>query len=134
MKTPVAVRAATTYAAIVGVVLTGLREREGLTQETLGAYVGVSQATWSKIERGTSGCSIEQLHRAATRLFCSAGAVLEIADRVREALVRKGMVVLPALTDLPTAQVSRAALIVLVKEITAAPAAPSKKKRPKGNR
>jgi transcriptional regulator with XRE-family HTH domain len=47
-------READVYALVAGRVIAVLRERHGLTQEQLAAYVGLTQPTLSRIERGVA--------------------------------------------------------------------------------
>lgn len=78
--------AATTYPEIVGAVLIRARKRAGRTQADLVAAVGVNQPTLSKIERGLSGASLDQLRSYAAAVGLTAGELLGQADRVvREA-------------------------------------------------
>ncbi|MBI5498479.1 MAG: helix-turn-helix transcriptional regulator [Deltaproteobacteria bacterium] len=77
---PRAVRPATTYPALVGRVLKELRERHGLDQTHLAAAVGVTQPTWSRIERGDIPVGVEQLALAGHALGVSPGQLLSLAD------------------------------------------------------
>jgi transcriptional regulator with XRE-family HTH domain len=81
-------RSATTYPAIVGAVLVAIRERAGVKQADVAAQVGLAASTWSRVEAGTSGLSVEQVARAADALHVLPSAILDVADRVRLAAER----------------------------------------------
>ncbi len=82
---------ATTYSAIVGCLLAREREKQGLLQLALAEKVGVGQSTWSRIERGDSPLTVEQLRRAARALGAKPSAILQSADSASEALKRSGV-------------------------------------------
>jgi len=90
-RTNSSVTPAATYAGVVGQVLVLARQKIGLGQAELAAAVGVSQPTWSRIERGTQALTIEQLHAAATRLGVEPSAILARAERVSEHLRSQGV-------------------------------------------
>lgn len=83
-------RPGTTYPALVGGVLARLRENAGLRQAELAARVGVTQATWSRIENGSSALTIEQLGSAASVLQVPAHYVLQLADDAASQLRAQG--------------------------------------------
>lgn len=70
------------YALIVGRVLALQRALLGKNQSELADAAGVVQSAWSKIERGRTVASCEQLHRVATLLCTSPGGLLVVADSV----------------------------------------------------
>lgn len=72
----------TSFAAIVGAVLTRRRRARGINQTVLARVVGLNQAGWSKIERGTISLSLEHLSLVAPELGVSPGVVLDEAERV----------------------------------------------------
>lgn len=72
---------ATTYPAIVGGVLTKIRNDNNMRQDELAQSVGVTQATWSRIERGQSSITVEHLRKAADKLGAAPGDILRYADR-----------------------------------------------------
>jgi transcriptional regulator with XRE-family HTH domain len=84
-------QAATTYPEIVGAVLVRARKQAGRTQAELTAAVGVNQPTLSKIERGVSGASLDQLRRYAEAVGLTAGEVLGQADRVAKHAEAQGV-------------------------------------------
>jgi transcriptional regulator with XRE-family HTH domain len=98
MKTPLHVSvtphpASTTYSAVVGCVLLQAREACNLTQEDVAKAAGVSQPTWSKLERGLSALGLDQLRLAALALHTAPSVVLAAADLGVAALQRRGVVV-----------------------------------------
>lgn len=73
----------TTYGAIVGSVLVIQRQSLGLDQGDVANQLGVTQATWSRIEGGLTPLTIEQLARAAEIFRLPAS---EIFRRVEQAI------------------------------------------------
>ncbi len=69
----------TTPGAILGAVLVKLRTEKGIKQGDLAGLVGISASTWSRIEKGESGLSIEQLRAVAKALGVAPGTILELA-------------------------------------------------------
>ena len=86
-------RPATTYAVIVGQVLAVRRQHADIDQAAMAAGVGLSQSTWSRIERGASALSIEQLAAAARVLGTTPGALLGHADKTADTCRRCGVLV-----------------------------------------
>jgi len=82
-----ALRPATSYAALLGVVLVYLRRYLGLSQAHVAHSMGLSGASWSRAESGFSGLSVEQLFLVAAVLQVTPAAILErvesAADRAR---------------------------------------------------
>ena len=85
------VKPATTYPALVGRVLKELRERHGFDQAALAAAAGVTQPTWSRVERGDIPINIEQLALASHALEVTPGYVLKLADRSAENAREQGI-------------------------------------------
>lgn len=81
----------TTYPAIVGRVLASTREVFPLEQSELAARLGINQSTWSRIERGETALTVEQLAKAATALGTTAGRILIDADNAVEGLREQGV-------------------------------------------
>lgn len=71
----------TTYPAIVGKVLTDLRSRQGIQQKDMANAVGITQATWSRIESGQTSVTLEHLRAAAKAIGATPSHILSIADR-----------------------------------------------------
>ena len=57
-------RPETTYQAVIGRVIVNFRKQLAVDQALLAGAAGVTQSTWSRIERGESSLSIEQLAKA----------------------------------------------------------------------
>lgn len=70
-----------TYSAVIGAVITKIRETNNISQAELAAEVGIGQPAWSRIEKGESVLTIDQLARAANRLNSSPSELIEMADR-----------------------------------------------------
>jgi len=86
----------TSYPAVIGGVLVKLRDKINLRQSELAATVGVTQATWSRIENGSSALTVEQLGLAATKLGVLPNKVLLLADQASIQLKAQGVQVKPS--------------------------------------
>ena len=85
---------ATTYPAIVGKVLADFRSQHGMQQKDMASAVGITQATWSRIESGQTSVTLEHLRSAAQTLNMRPAQLLAIADQSEvEAQFRGGTVV-----------------------------------------
>ncbi len=71
---------ATTYPAIIGKILTDLRKRAEIGQDVVAGAMGITQSTLSRVERGESALTVEQLARAAKSLGETASSILTMAD------------------------------------------------------
>lgn len=89
----VTMKPATTYSAIVGVILERLRSERGLDQKRMAELVGLGQSTWSRVENGASALTIEQLATTAAALGASPHEILALADRSVANLRQRGVVV-----------------------------------------
>jgi transcriptional regulator with XRE-family HTH domain len=87
---------ATSYPALVGAVLVNLREDRRLKQAELAEQVGIAGSTWSRIENGTSGLSIDQLAQVAHALSVRPGEILRHADDAQDAACERKVRVEPA--------------------------------------
>ena len=83
----------TTYPAIVGALLATARTRQGLDQRGLAEKLGLSQSSWSRIERWNSMLAMDQLYKASLALRTKPSKVLEDADWVASQLRRNGVFV-----------------------------------------
>ena len=81
----------TTYPALVGNVLAQFRKEKGIGQAEFGALVGIGQSTWSRIEKGESALTIEQLAKAAHYLELAPHELLAIVDGAKEDLRGQGI-------------------------------------------
>lgn len=80
-----------TSAAVLGWVIASLRKSKGLKQSEMATKVGVGPSVWSRIEKGDSGLSIEQLRQVASALDVTAGRILEMAEAAEKELEKKGV-------------------------------------------
>ncbi len=71
---------ATTYPAIIGKILADLRKRALIGQDVVAGAMGITQSTLSRVERGESALTVEQLARAAKPLGETASSILTMAD------------------------------------------------------
>jgi len=69
-------RPETTIQSIVGRVIVKIRKDLGVEQVALATAVGVTQSTWSRIERGDSALTVEQLISAAEALSINSSVIL----------------------------------------------------------
>ena len=58
----------TTYSAVLGVVLTNARKQQGIEQGDMAGRMGLSQASYSRLESGKSAFSVDQMYMAAGAL------------------------------------------------------------------
>jgi len=73
-------QAKTSYPAIVGHVLAAVRRRRKLSQTEVARAVGLGQPAWSKVERGATAATVEQLAGAGGVLRVTPGTLLRLAD------------------------------------------------------
>ncbi|WP_420389355.1 helix-turn-helix domain-containing protein [Marinobacter sp.] len=74
-------QAGSTYAAVVGAVIAKLRADKGIGQADLASAVGLGQPAWSRIEKGGSALTVDQLARAARALKLSPSDIVSMADK-----------------------------------------------------
>lgn len=82
---------ATTYPAIIGRILVSRRKLIGIGQDELAESIGITQSTLSRVERGESALTVEQLARAAKRLGDKASSIVKMADDAVEELQLQGI-------------------------------------------
>lgn len=87
--------AVTTSGAVLGAVLVKLRTLQGMKQSELAEAVGAGPSTWSRIEKGETSLSIDQLRLAAKALGKTPGQILEIAEAAEQEVLKKGVKVEP---------------------------------------
>ncbi|ACC69442.1 helix-turn-helix transcriptional regulator [Paraburkholderia phymatum] len=81
----------TTYGAILGAVLGQIRSAAGMKQSDLAEAVGVGPSTWSRIEKGESSLSTDQLKLAADALKVPPSRILEMVDVAEKITADKGI-------------------------------------------
>jgi transcriptional regulator with XRE-family HTH domain len=85
----------TTYGAILGAVLGQIRTTGGLKQSDLAEAVGIGASTWSRIEKGESALSTDQLKLAADALKIPPGRILDMVEMAEKATAQKGITLEP---------------------------------------
>ena len=104
-----------TYQALLGNVIGYVRAQHGMPQAELAVEVGVGQSTWSRIERGNSSLSFDQLVRAALALDLRPWELLAYVQCVvREAESRGLAVVAGSLEEAGTRLIHDSARLELV--------------------
>lgn len=83
-------QAGATYTALVGAVITDLRNQKVISQGDLAKGVGMSQSAWSRIEKGGAVMSVDQLARAAKKLGVLPGEILARADNTARQMQAQG--------------------------------------------
>jgi transcriptional regulator with XRE-family HTH domain len=86
-----AVNGNTTYPALVGNIIARLRKERGIGQAEFAAMVGLGQSTWSRIEKGQSALTIEQLAKAAGKLSLQPHELLALVDGAVDNLNEQGI-------------------------------------------
>jgi len=76
----------TTHQAVLGAVIARLRSDSGLKQTDLAEALGITPSAYSRLEKGESAMSTEQLRLLAERLKVSASHILELTDEASAAL------------------------------------------------
>ena len=83
--------AVTTSGAVLGAALVHLRTVKGMKQAELATAVGLSASTWSRIEKGESGLSIDQLRQVAKVLGTTPGDILDLQEKWEAKAVKTGL-------------------------------------------
>lgn len=85
----------TTYSQLVARLVGDLRQQQQLyDQKTFASLMGVSPSTWSRVESGQVGLSLDQLARAAQLFKRGPADILVLADSAAAVLAKKGVKVL----------------------------------------
>lgn len=71
----------TTFSALLGQIVGSLRQQRGLEQTTLADALGLSQASYSRLEGGKALWSIDQLMLAAQRLEVPVADIIRILEQ-----------------------------------------------------
>ena len=99
--------AVTTFPAVLGAVLVKLRTEKGMKQGDLAAAIGLGASTWSRIEKGDSGLSIDQLRLVAKALDVTPGLILEMVEASEKEVSACGVRIEPSWPS----RIGKAALI-----------------------
>jgi len=81
----------TTYPAVCGAILTNLRNDIGLHQIEVAERAAIKRSTWSRIEKGESSLSIEQLFFVATALGVNASTIIDLVEAAVRELQKQGI-------------------------------------------
>lgn len=81
----------TTYQAIVGEVIALHRKEHGLNQFELAKRLGMSQSAWSRVEKGLSNLTLEQLSKVSRVLGLLPNEIISKADQARKELEASGV-------------------------------------------
>ena len=73
----------TTFSAVLGVVLSGLRKEKNIEQKDFSQLMGLSQASYSRLEGGKATFSVDQMFMAADALDIEYG---ELSDRLNNTI------------------------------------------------
>jgi transcriptional regulator with XRE-family HTH domain len=87
----------TSYSAILGVVLASLRKEQFIEQGEMAGRMGLSQASYSRLESGKSSFSVDQMFQAASALGISAEELNNRLNGTIEQLDINGIPVMPQL-------------------------------------
>lgn len=104
----------TTYQAIVGEVIVLRRKDLGLNQADLAKKIGVSQSAWSRVEKGLSNLTVEQLTKVASVLGVAPNQIIAEADQAKVSLELDGIQVAETKSDATGWLLLGAAAIALV--------------------
>ncbi len=85
----------TTYSAVLGVVLTNARKQQGMEQGEMASRMGLSQASYSRLEGGKSAFSLDQLYMAAEALGLNPEVITSRLNNTVTELRTSGVDVLP---------------------------------------
>lgn len=85
----------TTFSAVLGVVLANARKQEGVEQGDMAGRMGLSQASYSRLESGKSAFSVDQLYLAAEALALTAEDITVRLNNTVEKLRAGGVQVVP---------------------------------------
>ena len=84
-----------TYSAVLGVVLTNLRKQKSIEQGEIAKRMGLTQASYSRLEGGKSAFSIDQMYQAAAALGLSGKEVITEVEQYSSHLKADGIPVVP---------------------------------------
>jgi transcriptional regulator with XRE-family HTH domain len=84
-----------TYSAVLGFVLSNLRKERGIEQGDMAIRMGLTQASYSRLEGGKSAFSVDQMYQAAEALDLSALTIIGALDKYSSHLESDGVHVEP---------------------------------------
>lgn len=71
----------TSYSSVLGVLLAGMRDEQSIDQAEMAERMGLSQASYSRLEGGKSSFSMDQMFQAAAALGVSEAYLAERLTR-----------------------------------------------------
>jgi transcriptional regulator with XRE-family HTH domain len=83
----------TTYQSVIGRILVKFRKALNIDQSVLAASAGVTQSTWSRIERGESPLTVSQLAKASESLRVHPSNILIEAEQAISELKKQGVII-----------------------------------------
>jgi transcriptional regulator with XRE-family HTH domain len=120
----------TTYQSVLGAIISSTRANSGrnITQSEIAEQLGITVSTWSRIERGESSLSLEQLVKVATFLQVPLSALFKFVEERIEELREQGVSVAVSkealaedrIIPLTTAQLVAVSVIPLLGPVVAA--------------
>jgi transcriptional regulator with XRE-family HTH domain len=81
----------TTFSAVLGVVLSGLRQEKNIEQGEFSQLMGLSQASYSRLESGKATFSVDQMFMAAKALKIENVELLDRLNNTIENLVNNNV-------------------------------------------
>lgn len=86
---------ATSYSSILGQMIVQARAQRALHQADLASAVGITQTAWSRIERGTTSITVEQLRTVANVLQREPHEIMLEADAAAKIAQNNGVAIVP---------------------------------------
>jgi transcriptional regulator with XRE-family HTH domain len=90
----VSIQNVTLYSQLAARLVGELRRQRNLDQKELASRLGVSPSTWSRVESGEVGLSLDQMAAAASALGTTPGHLISQVDQAAGHLKRRGVTVL----------------------------------------
>ena len=84
-----------TYSAVLGIVLANLRKQKSIDQGRMASKMGLTQASYSRLESGKSTFSIDQMYQAASALELSGKEVITEVEYYLSHLKEDGHLIVP---------------------------------------
>ena len=86
---------ATSYSSILGQMIVQTRTQRALNQAEIASALGITQTAWSRIERGTTSITAEQLRNVAKLLECEPFEIMREADAAAKVVQDNGVALVP---------------------------------------
>lgn len=85
----------TSYSAVLGVVLSNMRKMKNIEQGDMAQKMGLSQASYSRLESGKSSFSIDQMYQASIALGIEGHELTTALNNTIARLQESGVEVIP---------------------------------------